>query len=279
MLAYSASSFSSSSSSSSFVSFIVVPSSAHVCQPATVIIGAQCSLPDLNRDHLRSSVPCRTSTATICAQRSLPDLNRAYLRSVFPAGPQPRDRMSGDMSERMSETMSEDMSERMSDRMSERLSDRMSEPYSMHSKGLQIIETGADVSLLQSVCFELSPYSTRQENPVKKFKGLRNSSEHMNTVSGAERFASLSSGHTSQFIKAFMTCTPTTEDELSDSSGHLGGHLYNNSTDSDLKSMSQQGWTWLVLPHYVEEAHPELADLIQKALNASNSIYAKVKWN
>ena len=59
------------------------------CQPATAIIGAQCSLPDLNRDHLCSvfqagpqprpsvlSVPSRTSTATICTQCSLPDLDR-----------------------------------------------------------------------------------------------------------------------------------------------------------------------------------------------------------
>ena len=51
------------------------------CQPATAIIGAQCSLPDLNRDHLQSvfpagpqprpsvlSVPCRTSTASICSR-------------------------------------------------------------------------------------------------------------------------------------------------------------------------------------------------------------------
>ena len=88
MLAYSASSSSSSSSSSSFVSFVVVLSSAQ-CQPATAIIGAQCSLPDLNRDHLCSvfqagpqprpsvlSVPSRTSTATICTQCSLPDLDR-----------------------------------------------------------------------------------------------------------------------------------------------------------------------------------------------------------
>ena len=36
------------------------------------------------------SVPCRTSTATICAQCSLPDLNHDHLRAVFPAGPQPR---------------------------------------------------------------------------------------------------------------------------------------------------------------------------------------------
>ena len=52
-----------------------------------------------------------------------------------------------------------------------------------------------------------------------------------------------------------------------------GGHLYNNSTDNDLVNMIQKGWTWLVLPHYVEEAHPALADLVQKALNASNYIY------
>ena len=96
------------------------------CRTSTATCCAQCSLPDLNRDHLRSvfpagpqlrpavpSVPFRTSTATIRAQCSLsdlnrdhlcslPDLNRDHLRSVVPAGPQPRDRMS----ERMSEDMS-----------------------------------------------------------------------------------------------------------------------------------------------------------------------------
>ena len=89
MLAYSASSSSSSSSSSFFLVLLrllrrraaqcpVSAGNRHVqCQPATAIIGAQCSLPDLNRDHLLSvfpagpqprpsalGVPCRTSTAT-----------------------------------------------------------------------------------------------------------------------------------------------------------------------------------------------------------------------
>ena len=36
------------------------------------------------------SVPCWTSTTTIPAQCSLPDLNRDHPRPVFPAGPQPR---------------------------------------------------------------------------------------------------------------------------------------------------------------------------------------------
>ena len=35
------------------------------------------------------SVPCRTSTTTIHAQCSLPDLNRDHPRPMFPAGPQP----------------------------------------------------------------------------------------------------------------------------------------------------------------------------------------------
>ena len=73
------------------------------CRTSTATIFAQCCLPDLNRDHLRSvfpagpqpqpsepSVPCRTSTATVRVQCSLLDLNCDHLSPVFPAGPQPR---------------------------------------------------------------------------------------------------------------------------------------------------------------------------------------------
>ena len=62
------------------------------CRTSTATIWAQCSLPDLNRDHLspvfpagpqprpsEPSVPCRTSTATIWAQCSLPDLKRDHI--------------------------------------------------------------------------------------------------------------------------------------------------------------------------------------------------------
>ena len=144
-------------------------------------------------------------------------------------------------------------------------------PHALHSKALLIYQAGADMSLLQSVCIELSLDSLKKEAQVKKFKELCMTSEVMPKVSGAERYAGLSSSHTSQFIKAILQCAPTPEDELADSTGHLGGHLRNNSTDREFVTMIQKGWTWLVLPHYVEEAHPELPDLIQKALNASNS--------
>lgn len=85
-------------------------------------------------------------------------------------------------------------------------------PYAMHSKGLQIYQAGADMSLLQSVCVELNPDSLKKEAQVKKFTKLCTTCEFMLKVSGAERYASLSSGHTPQFIKAILQCTPTPED-------------------------------------------------------------------
>ena len=111
------------------------------CRTSTTTIHAKCSLPDLNRENPRQvfpagpqprestpSVPCRTSTATTHAQCSLPDLNRDHLRpvflpdlnrenprQVFPAGPQPTERMP------------KDMPDRMPDRTSDRVPDRMSE--------------------------------------------------------------------------------------------------------------------------------------------------------
>ena len=183
---------SSSSSSSLLLSSSPPPAqpqraatSSVPCWASTASSHGQCSLPDcsllgLNREQPRpvfptgpqpraatTSVPCRASTANICGQCSLPhptaifcgqcslpDLNPEQPRPVFPAGPQPWDRMSErvpeemsdrmsedmsdrmpqDMSDRMSEDMSErmpqDMSERMSDRMSEAMSERMSEDMS-----------------------------------------------------------------------------------------------------------------------------------------------------
>ena len=142
------------------------------CRTSTTTIHAQCSLPDLNHDHPRPvfaagpqprprpvfgagpqprpatpSVRCRTSTTTSHAQCSLPDLNHDHQRQVFPAGPQPPervpkempdrmsdrtsdrvpDRMSEDMTDRMSEDMPDRMAEDMTDRMSEDMPDRMSE--------------------------------------------------------------------------------------------------------------------------------------------------------
>ena len=59
------------------------------CRTSTTTLGAQCSLPDLNRDSLCSAFPAGPRPR-LSAQCSLPDLNGNSRRSVFPAAPQPR---------------------------------------------------------------------------------------------------------------------------------------------------------------------------------------------
>ena len=89
---------------------------------ATAIICAQCSAPQSrSATHI---VRYRTPTAMICAQCLLPGPNCDPLRRVFPAGPQPADRMSEEMPERMSDRMSH-RPKRMSEEMLERTPQRM----------------------------------------------------------------------------------------------------------------------------------------------------------
>ena len=91
----------------------------------------------MNCEPSRASAPWRTSTATICGQCSLPD--RGHLRPGFPAGPQPRERMPGrmseDMPERLLEWTAEDLSERMYERMSLDMSERVSQERSESMSG------------------------------------------------------------------------------------------------------------------------------------------------
>ena len=60
------------------------------CRAAVIFAGLRSSALSLSLPGPSRDRPCRISTATICAQCSLPDLSRDTLRSVDPAGPQPR---------------------------------------------------------------------------------------------------------------------------------------------------------------------------------------------
>ena len=145
-------------------------------------------------------------------------------------------------------------------------------PHNMHNKGMQILQAGADKSMLHSVCTELHPDNDKKQAAIADFKALCES-PYMAPVTGAERYASLSSGHTSQFVKAVLAGVDTPEAELADANGKLGPHLYRCDSGEDWHQMCTSGWSWLVLPFYVEERHPDLIDLIQNALNMSNSIF------
>ena len=146
-------------------------------------------------------------------------------------------------------------------------------PHGCHRKGFQIMKAGADISLLgNSVCMELNPNMAERQMQIDPFEKLVASTPLLSPVLGTERYASLSSGHTCQFVKALVHGCPTCEEGLAGPTGKLGAHVWQS--DKDLKTMVETGWEWLVLPHTVESQFPQLADLIQHALNCPNSVFA-----
>jgi hypothetical protein len=145
-------------------------------------------------------------------------------------------------------------------------------PHGCHRKSLQIMKAGADISLLKnSVAMELNPSMQEREKQVQPFLKLTESTQLLSPVLGTERYASLSSGHTCQFIKACMHGCPTEEEALGGVTGKLGTHVWEH--DHDLKKMVEVGWEWVILPHTLDVKFPKLAELIQHALNTPNSVF------
>ena len=90
-------------------------------------------------------------------------------------------------------------------------------------------------------------------------------------VNGSERFMSVSCGHTAQFCKAAIASCKTPQSTLADVTGHLNVQIV-MAGDKALQTMLEKGWAWTIIPWQVEAQWPTLADLAQRALNASNSV-------
>ena len=91
-------------------------------------------------------------------------------------------------------------------------------PHNMHRKGQEIIKKGADLGMLQnSVCTSFQLTLLWRMHLWRKI-----STKHLAPVLGSERYATLSSGHTTQFVKALMSEAETPIPELGDPSGHHG---------------------------------------------------------
>ena len=93
---------------------------------------------------------------------------------------------------------------------------------------------------------------------------------------GAERFLSVSSSHTSQFIKAIVAGAVTDQPSLKRPDGHLNPVLLRQ--DKTLHTMATVGWTWTIIAAHVEEAFPRLPSLIEKANNSTNCTFARPAW-
>ena len=147
------------------------------------------------------------------------------------------------------------------------------QPYNMHRKGAAILRAGADMSLLtNSLAMEVSSHAAKRAEQMSFNEKLVSSANGlMSPLSGTERFMTLSSSHTCQFIKSLIAGCKTNQKKVGDSTGHLSLHMWRH--DSQLQTMAQQGWEWVVLPSYLEDAYPMLAALMQSSLNLANEVF------
>ena len=145
-------------------------------------------------------------------------------------------------------------------------------PFGMHRKAAQIMRSGIDMNMLRgSIAMEMSSCSTTKAKQLKLTQDLVAISDGlMGELTGKERFLTLSHGHFCQWTKALLQGVKTSEPSLQDATGHLARDQMCNH-DQQLKTILESGWQWCIIQACVEEALPELPNLIQSAKNASNS--------
>ena len=146
----------------------------------------------------------------------------------------------------------------------------------VHGNGKKIIKIGADLDLLQqSVCFELPTEPKKRDIKIEFNKQLvKSSCEMLAPLSGKERFCSVSTGHTVAFCRATSGRCITPEDDLKDDDGRLDPVALTEK-DESFREMVQKGWTWTVIPSFVEDRWPEIPELFQQSFNAKNNVAAK----
>lgn len=149
--------------------------------------------------------------------------------------------------------------------------------FNAHRNGKILRRVGADLNQLsRACCFELARSGPRRKISIDFNKRLTADSEGLLCdVKTTERFLTVSCGHTAAFCRAANSRCKTSEDKLkSDKTGRLDPASM-ITTDPQLAIMLQEGWTWVVIPDYVEDQWPGLPALAQSALNGPNNVASK----
>ncbi|CAE7935615.1 unnamed protein product, partial [Symbiodinium necroappetens] len=115
--------------------------------------------------------------------------------------------------------------------------------------------------LCDSFCIEISTEEPMRSNQIQANKALVASSSGMLAeVNGKERAMSISSSHTTAYMKAAMAgCTTADGKKLS--------------ADKDgFRELCAEGWDWTMLSWKVEQMLPDLPSWMQMVLNCSNAV-------
>jgi len=146
--------------------------------------------------------------------------------------------------------------------------------YNVHRVGAMLRQIGVDPAELEkAVAFERMPTDPMKSSQVTFTQKLISSSKGMLApMTGAERFCTVGTGHTTQFFKAMKAACSTTEPTLADPT--MGGKMQAETLSQYARfhSALTKGWRWAVLPWQAEVTWSQLPDLAQRALNASNNV-------
>jgi hypothetical protein len=145
--------------------------------------------------------------------------------------------------------------------------------YDVHKNIKTIYHIGADESqLVGHACFELSTSpGTRGMQIAFNTRLIDLAAGLLARPTMKERYLTVGGGHTTAGCRAILANCISAVEELVDSQGRLS---YEKATRKDavLKRMLDIGWTFIVIPAFVEERFPSLPHLGQQALNASNNV-------
>ncbi|CAE7458044.1 unnamed protein product [Symbiodinium sp. CCMP2592] len=131
---------------------------------------------------------------------------------------------------------------------------------------------GFDKSYLHSSCFQLSENPDLRARQVAfNQKQVEQAAGLLAPVNGTERYLSVSSGHTTQFLKALWAGCRTSEGSLA-TNGFLSKEVLCGK-DPVLREVMLHGWSWVIVSWAVEECYPDLPKLAERALNSSNSAF------
>lgn len=139
----------------------------------------------------------------------------------------------------------------------------MLSPLDVHDKGQKIVDLGFRRSLLtDSLAFELSALEEKKKEQVAANHDLSNKSGGLLApVSGSERFLTVSSSHTTAYLKACQAKCKK-----------VGGGFLTLEHDEGMKDACSHGWPWLIVSWKAEQLVPGLPAFCQMVLNSVHSV-------
>ena len=144
--------------------------------------------------------------------------------------------------------------------------------FNVHRVGAQIVRLGVEPQELQKgVAFERQPTEpghSQQHNFNCRL--IDSSKKYLAPVNGSERYVTVGTGHTVQFFRSVLAGCPTPEASLRDQAGNLNAQTLSDRDPRFAEAL--KGWEWTILPWQAEVTWPQLPDLAQRALNATNNV-------